>query len=383
MNIFEALWANRPLVCAASAWLLAQVIKFVLYSFIEKTISWRRLWGSGGMPSSHTAFTLALALSVGLTEHEGALTAERDMGIGTDAGVGMLRPRSPDGGCGEHAGLVGRPACAARRDHPVGAVVAEDGGCLVVACWCHAGVAARMVQVVGRQLGDVQGQVFLGCEDMIGLPVVVDKEGHVARHLSALKVAMDEETLGDGLCPLRRPPLRVVGHLELPRMADVLRGELLRPLAGIGTTAVEEGVRPLRPVAHGHAKAGSLVAAMEQLQMEPHDKLARRSIIDDLRPLHDAALLDVAALLLAHAEGHAAILPVHEVGRAIARHAHQRGTGILGLVLAKPVVDAVVQQHAAPVGVDVPSVGVGPQLSRLNRLMHGRSGGPEGQRRSN
>ena len=68
MNIFEALWANRPLVCAASAWLLAQVIKFVLYSFIEKPISWRRLWGSGGMPSSHTAFTLALALSVGLTE---------------------------------------------------------------------------------------------------------------------------------------------------------------------------------------------------------------------------------------------------------------------------------------------------------------------------
>ena len=68
MNIFEALWANRPLVCAASAWLLAQVIKFVLYSFIEKTISWRRLWGSGGMPSSHTAFTLALALSVGLTD---------------------------------------------------------------------------------------------------------------------------------------------------------------------------------------------------------------------------------------------------------------------------------------------------------------------------
>ena len=71
MNIFEALWANRPLVCAASAWLLAQVIKFVLYSFIEKTISWRRLWGSGGMPSSHTAFTLALALSDGGLQHHG------------------------------------------------------------------------------------------------------------------------------------------------------------------------------------------------------------------------------------------------------------------------------------------------------------------------
>ena len=68
MNIFEALAANKPLNCAACAWLLAQVIKFFLYSFIEKTINWRRLWGSGGMPSSHTAFTLALAIATGLTE---------------------------------------------------------------------------------------------------------------------------------------------------------------------------------------------------------------------------------------------------------------------------------------------------------------------------
>ena len=68
MNFFEAIWANRPLVCAAFAWLLAQLIKFALYSFIEKTINWRRLWGSGGMPSSHTAFTLALAIAIGLTE---------------------------------------------------------------------------------------------------------------------------------------------------------------------------------------------------------------------------------------------------------------------------------------------------------------------------
>ena len=68
MNFFEAIGANRPLICAACAWTLAQVLKFFLYSFIEKTVSWRRLWGSGGMPSSHTAFTLALAVSIGLSE---------------------------------------------------------------------------------------------------------------------------------------------------------------------------------------------------------------------------------------------------------------------------------------------------------------------------
>ena len=68
MNFFEAIGANRPLICAVCAWTLAQVLKFFLYSFIEKTVSWRRLWGAGGMPSSHTAFTLALAVSIGLSE---------------------------------------------------------------------------------------------------------------------------------------------------------------------------------------------------------------------------------------------------------------------------------------------------------------------------
>ena len=68
MIFFEAIGTNRPLICAACAWTLAQVLKFFLYSFIEKTVSWRRLWGSGGMPSSHTAFTLALAVSIGLSE---------------------------------------------------------------------------------------------------------------------------------------------------------------------------------------------------------------------------------------------------------------------------------------------------------------------------
>ena len=68
MSIFEAIISNRPLVCAAMAWMLAQVLKFFLSWFIEKGISWKRIWGSGGMPSSHTAFTVALAISTGLTE---------------------------------------------------------------------------------------------------------------------------------------------------------------------------------------------------------------------------------------------------------------------------------------------------------------------------
>lgn len=63
---FAQLFQNKPLMCALAAWLAAQVIKFFLYWALEKKISWRRAWGSGGMPSSHSACTLALAVSTGL-----------------------------------------------------------------------------------------------------------------------------------------------------------------------------------------------------------------------------------------------------------------------------------------------------------------------------
>ena len=65
---FQQLSQNRPLVCAFFAWALAQVIKFFLYWAIEKKINWRRAWGSGGMPSSHSATVLALAVSLGLEQ---------------------------------------------------------------------------------------------------------------------------------------------------------------------------------------------------------------------------------------------------------------------------------------------------------------------------
>ena len=57
---------NRPLGCAACAWFLAQVIKALLYWAIEKKFDWKRIWGSGGMPSSHSAFVLAMTVAAGL-----------------------------------------------------------------------------------------------------------------------------------------------------------------------------------------------------------------------------------------------------------------------------------------------------------------------------
>lgn len=65
---FEQIAANKPLVCAALGWLTAQLLKFLIAWLIDKKLDWRRCFGMGGMPSSHTAFVLSLALSTGFTE---------------------------------------------------------------------------------------------------------------------------------------------------------------------------------------------------------------------------------------------------------------------------------------------------------------------------
>ncbi|MBQ2931193.1 MAG: divergent PAP2 family protein [Clostridia bacterium] len=64
MGILE----NRVLWCAVAAWFVAQALKIPTYWLVEKRLDWRRFFGSGGMPSSHSAFVISLAIMVGATE---------------------------------------------------------------------------------------------------------------------------------------------------------------------------------------------------------------------------------------------------------------------------------------------------------------------------
>lgn len=59
---------NRVLICALTAWFVAQTMKIPTYWLIEKKLDWGRFFGSGGMPSSHSAFVISLAMMVGATE---------------------------------------------------------------------------------------------------------------------------------------------------------------------------------------------------------------------------------------------------------------------------------------------------------------------------
>lgn len=65
MNDLLGIFQNRALLCAVTAWFVAQAIKIPTYWLVEKEWNWNRFWGSGGMPSSHTAFVVALGIMVG------------------------------------------------------------------------------------------------------------------------------------------------------------------------------------------------------------------------------------------------------------------------------------------------------------------------------
>lgn len=68
MNFFADLFSNRMLVAAALGWFVAQFLKVVFVLLKEKKFDIRRFVGSGGMPSSHSAFVIALTTAVGYEE---------------------------------------------------------------------------------------------------------------------------------------------------------------------------------------------------------------------------------------------------------------------------------------------------------------------------
>ena len=59
------LFDNRVLGTAIISWAIAQLIKIALYSVQEKRLDFSRLVGSGGMPSSHSAFVVAMSFAIG------------------------------------------------------------------------------------------------------------------------------------------------------------------------------------------------------------------------------------------------------------------------------------------------------------------------------
>ena len=61
MEWFLELVTNPFLVTGLTSWLIAQVIKTIIYLIINRTFRAERLFGDGGMPSGHSATVTGLA----------------------------------------------------------------------------------------------------------------------------------------------------------------------------------------------------------------------------------------------------------------------------------------------------------------------------------
>jgi hypothetical protein len=61
----DFLTGNKIINAALIAFVVAQVLKVVIVLIVYKKLDFRRLMGSGGMPSSHSATVCAMAAAVG------------------------------------------------------------------------------------------------------------------------------------------------------------------------------------------------------------------------------------------------------------------------------------------------------------------------------
>lgn len=65
MSFFYQILHNQALWTAILAWFLAQLLKVIFVLITEKRFDFHRFIGSGGMPSSHSAFVTSLAVIIG------------------------------------------------------------------------------------------------------------------------------------------------------------------------------------------------------------------------------------------------------------------------------------------------------------------------------
>lgn len=68
MTYVKQLLNNDMLGVAILSWIVAQVLKVIVTLVYEKKLELSRILSSGGMPSSHTAFVVALTVAIGQTQ---------------------------------------------------------------------------------------------------------------------------------------------------------------------------------------------------------------------------------------------------------------------------------------------------------------------------
>ncbi len=63
-----AIWENEHLWIPIITWFIVQSCKVIMDLIKNKKLNVKRLWGSGGMPSAHSALMTSLATTIAITE---------------------------------------------------------------------------------------------------------------------------------------------------------------------------------------------------------------------------------------------------------------------------------------------------------------------------
>lgn len=65
---FSEIFKNQIIIIALITYILNQILKLFIFYFTEKRWDFRRFIGAGGMPSTHSALSMCVAVTIGLTE---------------------------------------------------------------------------------------------------------------------------------------------------------------------------------------------------------------------------------------------------------------------------------------------------------------------------
>ncbi|XP_022158876.1 uncharacterized protein LOC111025341 [Momordica charantia] len=111
--------ANLPLLSAFLSFALAQFLKLFTTRFKEKKWDSKRMLGSGGMPSSHSATVASLAVAIGLQEGTGGPAFALALVL---ACVVMYDATGVRLHAGRQAELLNQIVCELPPEHPVSTV---------------------------------------------------------------------------------------------------------------------------------------------------------------------------------------------------------------------------------------------------------------------
>ena len=77
LTMISEICGNKIIQTGAVAWVISQILKTILHLIVNKKIVWERLFGDGGMPSSHSATVTSVAAATGFTAGWGSARGVR------------------------------------------------------------------------------------------------------------------------------------------------------------------------------------------------------------------------------------------------------------------------------------------------------------------